>query len=1563
MNRVKIKKRIKATSIFLLLLGTIILNVNWIHWNFIENNNLFGEDDNEDFESFDFQMDNLMTSDYQNSFNGSGGNLDIKLHQSYLNNSFNTILNPSDSNNNSFYIPCPTDITFNSSYTRFDIEDIFAPNMSIIYEDDGNNGADISVNKYGASFNVTASCYLENVTVKIYNDDDGNSGSVSLQLYSSKWNSGQQYSEPDSLLTTLVSGVSIGNVSEWYKFSNLNEFLNVSQTENKTFFVALIDVADNTQWYYDYDVGGVDGSDDIDCFYAVGINWNFFDPLGNGADLNLKCDLNPVNENPKPSDLNLKINDNAVIDVSNGIGYWESLDVNSSGSGELQYTVSADWWNATCRIAKVQINYTKTDLEASSIFEVPGSSQSINWNSTLGAINDFDARFNDYIINFTVPSTWENFTATDGLIDKTSDISLGPISNKYRDLQIRGAGNGINWYITAQSYNLLQTIRTYVNAVEWEVVNFTDTVTFQASFSEIIGDGSINLSVYSPAPGYYENHTYFNNSLVANNEIPLDSWKISDTAENVYGPYKVQVFWNNDTAAGFLEKDLTIRAVTELVLESPPIGQERFTNELFNISVFYNDTGYNKGDMGIIGADIATNSTLLTGIEEGSGFYSLEVNTSKFSFGWNYIEIEASKTYHNAANTTFSFHLRQNTTISPSPTKDFGDVLRGYNVSYTFYYSDVDTNPVTGATIEEVSLAPEFIYSTNPVGGTPGNYTIELDTSGVIASDTPYTCIFNITAVGKQTQNISLTLRVISTQTDIQLISYNNTLIRKDKLNQSILFYFNDTDNDQAIIGLTVNYVTVRENQTGGTQSRWLYSTATPGQYLLNVSTAGLDSGWIQFEINVTFDPNYNTSIETIDFYLRGNLTQTHIDSVSDPGGDGPLTPTGDNNYLCFIERDLYLNFTITDDDYGDELVDVLGDSYEVDYLELTNTSNEGSLTETLSYDLNTKSFKGYIFTSELASLGTYTINVSISLNNYEKSILSFNLTLKAKYIVNISVVYKPVSVKAGEQFIIVLKAEYNNGTDWLLLVGENMVITPYFNGVLGTATSPVATNATGEAEFEITVIGAAKNMNLSVQIQPAYNHVGDTLLISDIEVIPLSGGPTFEDFMPYIIIIGAVAAVGAGSVAIYRGLVVPKKREKKRALTEVRTIFDDAINLEHILVLYKGTGTCVFFKSFGSEAIDPELISGFISAVSSFGKEMVAQKALNEITYGDKMLLLADGEYIRVALVLSKKASIILRKHLTEFIAAFGKTYESELPNWRGQLNVFRNAGVTVDEIFNTSIILPHKITYDFSDVKTLKTPHSKDVLKIAHSCCEEAERDFFFIATLLKEATERTKKDTAEIFSGIKELRDKKILMPIEISIIEAQPISQQELNLISQKVAGLVGLSPEEKQKLVNDLAQMGPAEREAYFVSIAERQVIVSTPMKVGVVKIENLKSAKKEIKNLKKNAALARKEKDYDKVITIYQNALMIATNWEIHKEFEELEDLIRRTKIVDFKAKLKELEKGAKLAAKEEHYSEATQKFRMASRIASEIFKLGVTEMTKEVKRLSNKSKEYEKLI
>jgi hypothetical protein len=360
----------------------------------------------------------------------------------------------------------------------------------------------------------------------------------------------------------------------------------------------------------------------------------------------------------------------------------------------------------------------------------------------------------------------------------------------------------------------------------------------------------------------------------------------------------------------------------------------------------------------------------------------------------------------------------------------------------------------------------------------------------------------------------------------------------------------------------------------------------------------------------------------------------------------------------------------------------------------------------------------------------------------------------------------------------------------------------------------------------------------------------------------------------------------------------------------------------------------------------------------------MDSQEALNQIQYGDKTLLLADGKFIRVALVLDKEASIILRQHLKEFIDKFEKKYANALPDWRGQLALFRDAGPIVDNIFHTSIILPHEVVYDITKVKVLKNPHSKDVLRIANTLITTSKRKFFFIATLLVEATDKTGKDKAEVFMGIKELRDNNILIPIEISAIEKPSITQQELNLIKQQLKDLPNLSEEEIQQLVNNLAQMNPAEREAYLASRKKQAEIITAPIrsKAGTIVIDNAKSAKKEVNKLKKLARSAMKRKNIEKSIGIYQNAAVIATNWDLTKEFEELEDTIRIIRIEDLRGKMKVLESEAKVAAKGEDYAEAAQKYRLASQAASEIFKLGITEMTKEVKRLTNKSKEFEKL-
>ncbi|MFX1425192.1 MAG: hypothetical protein ACFFBE_01970, partial [Promethearchaeota archaeon] len=1050
----------------------------------------------------------------------------------------------------------------------------------------------------------------------------------------------------------------------------------------------------------------------------------------------------------------------------------------------------------------------------------------------------------------------------------------------------------------------------------------------------------------------------------------------SDSEFSSYGKFniKVNVTKLNYYLADDTLEELIIGNTTLTILE--PTGIISYVEgEIFDIQIEYMD---HTQSVGIIGAFI-TYTLNGTGyrsdnvLDNLDGTYNITIDTGDSDFASNFgsvdIIIRANQSKFINLTRTLNFERQIITQITPPNPPSLIQVIRGNSIFYEFNYSDRLGIPIdTYDTFQNSTDLQNFQWSIINEGG--GNYTLELNSTNVLVTEVPYIINFTIYTFGKQSQEISFTILVTIIQTKVNVESWNefDDFARSTRLNISLDFYFNDTTNNQPITGLTNNDIRVKNNDTDMTWSPGfeLFDRVGDGNYKLNISTIGATSGFYTLQVNVSKFPNYDSDLVYIQFYLRGNYTQIHLISMTDPGGI--LSPEGANyNFTIFEGSDINIEFNLTDLEFANALV--LGDAnlYNVQYYNILTIDN-GSLLNTLHFVYQNVSYGthvGQISTSNTAlTPGNYLLNITITKTNYESTFFSFNLTVIEKYQVRVNIL-NPTEVDAGDSLTIILNAEYFNGTTWLPLSGTNVQITPYFNGIASTEIQTKSTNSTGGVSFQITVRSDAKNMNVSIELQEEYYHYGYNSMISDIDVNPLPSGLNLEDLMPYIIIAGIALAVAGGSIAVYRGVVVPKKREKSRVLKEVKTIFDDAINLEHILVLYKATGTCIYFKSFGSEGIDPELISGFISAICSFGRDLVCQEELNEITYGDKMLLLSDGEFIRVALVLSKKASIILRKNLMEFINGFEKSYTNELPSWRGQLNVFRNAGSLIDEILSTSIILPHEITYDYSNVKALKNPHSKDVLKVANNLMKESDRNFFFIATLLKESTEKTNKDTAEIFMGIKELRDKKMLIPIEIGAIEAQPISQQELNLINQKVNQLVNLSQEEKQKLANDLAQMGPVEREAYFVSLSEHQEIVSAPIeeKPGAALIDSMKGAKKEIKSLKKIAAGARKEKDYTRTISICQNAVRIATSWELTGELELLNELIRSTKIEDLRIKMKNLEKEAKLAAKQDNYNEAAQKYKMSSKIASEIFKLGGTDMTKEVKRLSNKSKEYEKLV
>jgi len=699
---------------------------------------------------------------------------------------------------------------------------------------------------------------------------------------------------------------------------------------------------------------------------------------------------------------------------------------------------------------------------------------------------------------------------------------------------------------------------------------------------------------------------------------------------------------------------------------------------------------------------------------------------------------------------------------------------------------------------------------------------------------------------------------------NIHIISKNDTLIRKDGLDQSILFYFNDS-NGTPISDLTNDNITVKDNQTesgnftirngGQGDHNWtLYDIGGSGYYKLNVSIKGLNSGWVRLELNASYSTNW--SISYINFYLRGNSTSIIITGMLDPANKVSW-------YKSFIGSNLTLELYMTDDDYSDNVVLDEGHQaiYLISYIENFGGKKNGTLSNNIEYDKSSETYGGAIGTEALSKIGNYKINLTINLLNYEIKTYSFDLIITPKYLAQITIISKPTEIIAGETFDILILAQYKIGSDFYFIEGGSINITIYDNDKI-SFTRSVSTDNNGTAGSFFTIPIYTKNLILDVDMESGYYHESYSIKNIEIKIISF-----LEYLLLSILYIGVAIGIIIYSITVYQDKILPKKHKKARFLKEINIKYENVINLEKIFVLYKRTGMCIFFKSFELNKIDLKQINELISAISSFGKELASQEKINEITYDNKILLLTDGDFIRVALVLGNKPSISLCNYLDTFLDTFEKKYDRDLLNWRYELNLFKNAEQIVDEILNTSIILPHEINQETSSLKNLQNKYSKEILEIARelekdnikkfffisTLIEDAtsknrndivkflinikDRKFFYIETLIKEAINKIGKNIADIFIGIKELKEKKYLTPIKIYTLNTRSISQQERSLINQKVSELTQFTSEEIKKIMNDLMQKNLMEREVYFTCLLKQHKIISPPIKS---KVEDIK---------------------------------------------------------------------------------------------------------------------------
>ena len=771
-----------------------------------------------------FHFTDLKKSDYSPNYEGNGDRINITLQQSLLNNSI--ISFPDLEISNTFTEPCPTADDFNSSFINILIENLKANNISLVVQNNPEDGEIDCATTRLTSFSVNTDCYIVNASINIKRTANPTG---EIYLYESSWNSVLNRSEPTGTSTTI--GTIAPTANGWLYIDLIDTFLNNSNTDNKTWFLGVVRTSGggSIQWRYTDDTVTNNNS----YAYYSNAGWTY-EP----RDYLLEIGLAPINATPYPQTIGLKINNTQVVDYGIGSGYWTSIEELQSSSGILSFTITSDWNALSLNITEVQMNYTKTDLQASSEFNVLKGESKISWNvSRSNGFNYFDPRINNYTtINFTISANWNDINVFNSSVNKTNDILIRNLNNGYKEVQVFNAGNGTFWFLNATSSNLLQSIDTYENSNPKSIFNYSSIIHFNTTFSKTItqNDGIINLSVYSPTAINDElNFTELYSSFGPASEISLGDWDVSDNITQ-YGFFRVQVSWNNDTDAGFLEKNITLIGETDLTLIEPLQNALFNSDQIFNITVYFYDSGLNQSINGTLWYSINGGIWQSTMNNNGTtGYYNVTIDCSTlYPYGPQNVSLSLNQTYYYNKSLDYNFSiigLSELTLISPAQNSFF---TPNQNFNITVYYNDtLNIQPINGTMW--YSINGGAWQSTANNNGTTGYYNITIDCSSFDPYG-PQSVSISLNHTDYQNKTLEYKFSVGGVSELILIAPVQNAIFYSDEF-FNVTVYYNDTINDQPING------TMWYSINGGAWQSTINNNGTDGYYNITINCSILD--------------------------------------------------------------------------------------------------------------------------------------------------------------------------------------------------------------------------------------------------------------------------------------------------------------------------------------------------------------------------------------------------------------------------------------------------------------------------------------------------------------------------------------------------------------------------------------------------------------------------------------------------------------------------------------------------------------------------------------------------
>jgi hypothetical protein len=383
---------------------------------------------------------------------------------------------------------------------------------------------------------------------------------------------------------------------------------------------------------------------------------------------------------------------------------------------------------------------------------------------------------------------------------------------------------------------------------------------------------------------------------------------------------------------------------------------------------------------------------------------------------------------------------------------------------------------------------------------------------------------------------------------------------------------------------------------------------------------------------------------------------------------------------------------------------------------------------------------------------------IFIGTNKIEGCSLNYNLNISPKIGVVIEFIEVPLSqyMRGTYTFKVSIANDLDEPLDGLLILFQ--LLDHEGNEIINYTALCEEGVAFGPLDLEI-------GDNYQIRVQFYAEDYYESFSITSEAIRVVNEFIIFLDILPYLLI--AIGIVTGTIFVVYRSLILPRRRRRIESLKVLYQKLSDVENLQYLLILTKDGGIPCFSKSLADVPIDETLISGFLSAISSFGRE-IGKKindsvgGLEELSYRQFKIILNEGDYVRVALLLIKRPSETIKQNLKKFNTVFEEVYEERLKNFKGA--VFEDVPVTkmIEEVFEADLLYPHQIVETkVSEYLKTSTPNNVDKKIIVLARGEEFESNFY-LRDLINHLRTKGIEDIKS-FDSIQKLKSDKVVFAI--------------------------------------------------------------------------------------------------------------------------------------------------------------------------------------------------------